>query len=183
MYFYRTYTATVSGSITRRARCIRCSSVFEYVITREASGGGHSAYFLNNAGAETSAETRARNNLNRALNEAVEPVHCSACGIYQPEMVQILRERLGKQYEPNKYAAERIAVPVEQAWLAACAANTVASYADFMEVWPTHSWYAEKQIKELRYPPRLQKLLSGLGWILWALLFLVFVGFAITNFR
>jgi len=183
MYFYRTYTATVSGSTKRCERCVGCSRVFEYVITREAAGGGHSAYFLNNAGAEASAKKRARDNLNRALNEAIEPVHCPACGIYQPDMVRVLQERRGKRYEPNKYASERIAVPARQAWLAACAANTVKSYTKFMEVWPTYSWYAEKQIRELRYPPRLRKLVSGVGWMLWGALILIIVGFATGLFK
>jgi len=87
-YFYRTYTATVSGSITRRERCAGCSSVFGYEIRRIAAGGGHSAFWLNNAGAEVSAESRARANLKRALDEAIEPVHRPMCGIFQPNMVR-----------------------------------------------------------------------------------------------
>jgi hypothetical protein len=109
LYFYRTYTATVSGSQKRRERCAGCSCVFEYVITREVQGGGHSAFHLNNTGAAESAKTRARANLNRALDEAIEPVHCPTCGIYQPAMVRVLRERHGKQFDPNRYASARIA--------------------------------------------------------------------------
>jgi hypothetical protein len=117
---------------------------------------------------------RAHENLNRALNEAIEPVHCPACGIYQPDMVQVLREQHGRRREPNKYASERIAVPVADAWHDACAANTVESYAKFMDVWPTFSWYAERRIREARYPPYLRKLGSGLFWILWgAVLFII----------
>ena len=41
---------------------------------------GHSAFFLNNAGATATAKKRARDSLNRALNEAIEPVYCTACG-------------------------------------------------------------------------------------------------------
>jgi hypothetical protein len=167
VYFWRSYTATVSGSRTRRERCVGCSCVFEYVITREVAGGGHSAFFLNNAGAAASAEMRARANLDRVLNEAIEPVHCPACGIFQPDMVRVLREQHGKRYEPNRYASERIAVPVASAWRAACAANTVEFYTRFMEVWPTYGWYAERQIKEIRYPPHLWKLVSGLFWTVW----------------
>ena len=150
MYFYRTYTTTVSGSRTRRDKCVGCSCVFEYVIQREAAGGGHSGFFLNNAGAAANAKMRAQANLERALNEAIEPVHCPACGIFQPDMVQVLRERRGKQHEPNKYASERIAVPAWDAWQAALAANTVESYARFIEVWPTFRRYAEGQIRQIR---------------------------------
>jgi len=131
---------------------------------------------LNNAGAEVSAESRARANLIRALDEAIEPVHCPACGIFQPDMVRVLREQRGTRYEPNKYASERIAAPVADAWRAACAANTVESYTKFMEVWPTFSWHAEKQIKELKYPPLLRKLVSGVVWIVWGALVLFVIG-------
>jgi hypothetical protein len=172
-YFWRTYTATVSGSITRRERCVGCSCVFCYEITRQVVGGGHSAFLLDNSRAAASAEMRARANLDRALNEAIEPVHCPACGIFQPDMVQVLRERRGKRYEPNKYASERVAVPAADAWRAACAVNTVERYTEFREVWPTLSWYAEKQIKDLRYPPHLRDLTM---WAAWGAAALIFVG-------
>src|SRR6266851_5098381 len=63
LYFYRTYTANASGSRIRRERCTGCSRIFEYRVTREVQGGGHSAFFLNNAGAAASAKMRARANL------------------------------------------------------------------------------------------------------------------------
>jgi hypothetical protein len=183
LYFYRTYTATASGSRTKRERCAGCSCVFEYVIRREVQGGGHSAFYSNNAGAEAIAKIRARANLSRALDEAIELVHCPACGIYQPDMVQVLRERHGKRYEPNKHASERIAVPVASAWRAACATNTVASYTKFIEVWPTFHWQAKKQIKELRYPPYMQKLVAALGWVLWGSIALCIIGVVISTMK
>lgn len=165
-YFYRTYTATVSGSTTRRERCAGCSRVFEYVIKRTAAGGGHSAFWLNNAGAAVSADTRARSNLQRMLNEAVEPVPCPTCGIFQPNMVAALRQQLGKQCEPNKYASERIAIPAASAWRDACSANTVQAYRKFIEVWPTYSWHAEQRIREIKHPI-LRKVTSSIFWIVW----------------
>src|SRR5258705_2251354 len=93
LYFYRTYTATVFGSAVRHERCAGCSTVYEYEIKREASGGGHSPFWSNNIGAEVSAERRARANLVRALQEAIEPVHCPNCGMFQPNLVQLLRRR------------------------------------------------------------------------------------------
>jgi hypothetical protein len=175
-YLYRTYTATVSGSQKRREQCAGCSWIFEYTITREAAGGGHSGFMLNNAGAAESAKVRARANLNRELDEAIEPVHCPACGIYQPAMVRVLRERHGKRFEPNKYASERITAPPVTAWRAACAANTVVAYNKFIEVWPTFDWLAKKQIKQLRYPPYMRKLVSNFLWIAWGVLVLFVVG-------
>ncbi len=170
LYLYRTYTSTVSGSTERRERCVGCSHVFEYKITRVAQGGGHSGFYLNNAGAAENAKTRARANLVRALDEAIEPVHCPTCGIYQPDMVQALRERHGKRFDPNKYAAERIKFPAASLWRSACGINTKEAYSRFIEVWPTLDWHAKKQIKELRYPPHVWKLVSRIGWVLWGAL-------------
>jgi hypothetical protein len=159
----------------RREKCVSCSHVFEYVITREVEGGGHSAFFLNDAGAKETARMRASANLNRALNEAVEPVHCPTCGVYQPVMVRVLREQNGKLCEPNKYASERVVVPLAGAWRAACAANSKDSYTKFMEVWPTHSWWAKNKIREIKYPPYLQYILAHYYWILWAVIIVVLV--------
>jgi hypothetical protein len=181
LYLYRTYTATVSGSTERRERCVGCSHVFEYAITRETRGGGHSGFYLNNKGAAASAETRARANLVRALDEAIEPVHCPTCGIYQPKMVQVLRERHGKQFDPNKYAAERVAIPPGAAWFTARVANTKTAYTKFMEVWPTLDWHAKQQIKELRYPPYVRKLVSNIGWMLWGALALCVIGIVLAG--
>ena len=50
----------------------------------------------------------------------------------------------------------------------ACKINTKEAYNRFMEVWPTFDWQAKKQIKELRYPPHVRKLVSNIGWMLWA---------------
>ena len=79
---------------------------------------------------------RARADLARELNEAIEPTHCPVCGIFQPDMVRLLRKQYGKQYDPNKYASERIAVPIMDALRAANAENTVESFTKFMETWP-----------------------------------------------
>jgi hypothetical protein len=152
----------------RRESCVGCSSIFEYEIKGAASGGGHSSFLLNNAGAEVSAESRARANLIRALDEAIEPVHCPKCGIFQPKMVQVLRER-------HLFASERIAVPTASAWRTASSANTRESYNKFKQVWPTFSRYADERAKELRYPPYLRKLMSSFYWIAWALVAVSFV--------
>jgi hypothetical protein len=133
VYFWRSHTATVSGSTRRRERCASCSCLFEYEITRTATGGGHSPFLLTDYTARAAAQQRAHINLSRALNEAIEPVHCPVCGIFQPNMVRVLRERHGDRYEPNKYASERIAAPMANAFRAACVANTIESYTKFRE--------------------------------------------------
>src|SRR5437764_12950459 len=117
--------------------------------------------------AQPQAPECARDNLNRVLNEAIEPVPCPTCGSFQPTVVKALRQQLGRRgrdYDPNKYASERIAIPASRAWRAACEANTVASYTRFMDVWPIYKWHAEQQIRELKYPPYLRKGMSALFW-------------------
>src|SRR6266566_4721510 len=115
LYFWRQYEASVSGSTKKRVPCVGCSYVFDYEITREAFGRGDSPFNLSNTEAAANARKRARDNLSRALNEAIEPIHCVSCGIFQPDMVRILRERYGKRLDPNKYASERIiTIPITE---------------------------------------------------------------------
>lgn len=180
-YFYRTYTSTVAGSRQKRETCVGCSCSFEYKITRVAQGGGHSGFFLNNRGAAESAKKRAQANLVRVLEEAVEPVSCPTCGIYQPDMVQALRERHGKRFDPNKYAAERIKFPAADLWRAACKINTKDAYSRFAEVWPTLDSHAKEKISELRYPPHMRKLVGHVGWVLWGALALCCFGFVLAG--
>jgi hypothetical protein len=82
VFFGRGYLTTLAGSITKQERCVRCSTVFSYPINREVRGTSYSFYNLDNRGASERANQRARINLNRALNEAVEPVPCPVCGIF-----------------------------------------------------------------------------------------------------
>jgi hypothetical protein len=166
-YFWRSYTSTISGSIEKRVRCVGCSRVFSYIIKRTAAGGGHSPLFLANAGAAEKARQRARTNLDRALSEGVDPVHCPGCGIYQPEMVQVLRKEFGKDYEPNIWAKMRLAMSPIDTWAGACEANTIRSYTNFMLIWPMYSAHAKKKINELKYPPHLRKLFRVIAWAAW----------------
>lgn len=181
LYLYRTYTSTVAGSRQKRETCVGCSCSFEYKITRVAQGGGHSGFYLNNRGAAASAKTRAQANLVRALDEAIEPVSCPTCGIYQPDMVKVLRERHGKQFDPNKYSAERIKFPATSLWRAACDMNTKEGYSKFIEVWPTLDSHAKKKISELRYPPHMRKLVGRVGWMLWGALAFCAIGFVLAG--
>lgn len=143
-------------------------------LERAASGRGYSHYYLNNAGAAEKARQRARANLDLALSEGVDPVHCPACGIYQPEMVQVLRKTLGKKFDPNNFAKMRLAISPQEAWRVMCEVNTIRSCTNFMMTWPTHSADAKK-MNELKYPPYQRKLGAGLAWAAWGgLILLVF---------
>jgi hypothetical protein len=188
LYFWRQYEASVSGSTKKRVRCIGCSHVFEYEITREGWGRGDSPYSLSNAAAATNAKMRAGTDLARALNETIEPWHCPACGIFQPDMVRLLRKQYGKQFNPNKYASERIGSPGAfagmvksapwEALRAADAENTVEAYTKLMETWP-YVWFsahARQRIYEIKYPPFVRWLRSHFWWIVWGAVVLLSIG-------
>jgi hypothetical protein len=136
---------------------------------------------MNNTGAAASAKRRAQENLDHALRIAIEPVCCPTCGIYQPDMVQVLRQRHRKGFDPNKYAAARIKYPAPGLWRAACEINTKEAYTNFMAVWPSLDAQAKKQIKELRYPPHVRKLVSSIGWMLWGALALCAIGAVLAS--
>jgi hypothetical protein len=67
-------------------------------------------------------------------------------------MKQALRERHGKRFDPNKYAAERIKFPAASLWRAACEINTKEAYNRFIEVWPMLDLQVNEKISELRFP-------------------------------
>lgn len=165
---WREHTTTVDETIVRHERCVECGCHFSYRQNVEATGQGTSFYGIGNRHAAATADSRARHNLNVAINNAVKPVPCPDCGYYQPRMVEALREQHGHRCEPNKYAAARVAVPIEDAWRAACAENTKAAYMRFKEVWPHLTWLADKKIREVRFPPLVHRLASAAGWILWS---------------
>jgi hypothetical protein len=175
-YFWRSHYASVSGSTTRRERCVNCSCIFEYDVKCHAQGGGHAPFLLGNGAASVTASQRAYANLSRALKETISPVHCPRCGIFQPNMVRALREQHGVRHDPNRFASERLAVPAATAWQTACAANTVEAYNEFINVWPTLREYAERQIRELKYPPHLQKRLENLSWLAYAAVISLVIG-------
>ncbi len=166
--FWREHTTTVDETIVRHERCVECGCGFSYRQNVQAIGQGASFYGVANGRA--AAEARARHNLNVAINNSIKPVPCPNCGYYQPRMVEALRNQHGRRCEPNKYAAERIAVPVEEAWHAACTENTKAAYVQFKEVWPHLTWLADKRIRENRFSPRVRRLASAAMWIVWSAL-------------
>jgi hypothetical protein len=167
-YFYRTYTTTVSGSARKRVRCEGCSMEYGYEMRRIAQGGGHSAFGLTNSGAAAAANERARTNLAHALDRDIEAVFCPKCGLYQSDMVALLRKRLGPKIDPNAFASVRATIPVEIGWREARAADELALYQRFVEIWPGHSSYAEQRIRELKYPT-LRRTFRVLFWSAWGL--------------
>lgn len=136
--------------------------------------------------AAAKARERANASLSRELRDSIEPVDCPTCGIYQPDMVDELRRRYGKTYDPNAYASERVRASALGAWRMALADDTIAAHKHFREVWPTATLLvamAEHRIKELNRPPLLRaifKLLPKLFWVLWGTIILLFAAIIVN---
>ena len=175
-YFYRTYTSTVHGSIRKSVVCTCCSNRFYYDVERRGIGGGHSPFFLNDTGAKVGADTRAREDLQKALRDAIEPVSCPVCGVFQEDMVSLLKSRLGGTADPNAFARERTLVPADVVWNAARKANTIEAYERFRIIWPNYAALADERINNIKFSG-LRKLRSALFWLAWIsiILFAVFV--------
>jgi hypothetical protein len=87
------YTTTVSGTIRKHVQCRACGTSYDYQMKRKGKGAALSPYFLDNEGAATYSEEKARKSLDEKLTHEVEAVPCPRCGFYQPDMVALLRKR------------------------------------------------------------------------------------------
>ncbi len=186
-YVWESHIATVTGSTKRHVRCFNCDTPFEYQVTRTARGGGHSPLHLNPHGAAQDAKRRAYINLDRALRDTVEPVYCPTCGVFQPEMVQQLRNRFGNTFDPNKYATERIEIPFRSAWHKVVTEDSTEAYTHFIEVWPTATqsvYAARERIKYLTRSPLvafLNKIFPLFAKITWLLIVILFLSLMYTT--
>jgi hypothetical protein len=91
-----TYTARVRGRAVKTVTCEKCSDAYVYVVERTAQGSGMSPLFLDNDGARNRASVSAKHALSNALDRAVDPAACPACGWYQETMVREARRRRGR---------------------------------------------------------------------------------------
>lgn len=80
-------TATVKGRTYKVCCCETCRLEFVYTVERTGVGSGSSLLFLDNAGARNRAGARANQNLEKALQQAVDAVACPQCGWFQAEMI------------------------------------------------------------------------------------------------
>jgi hypothetical protein len=87
------YTASRVGTILKFVRCEKCSTEFEYMMIREATGHGTTLYNFDEEGAADRANRRADANLRSALSKEIEPVECPKCGCFQTDMVAEARRR------------------------------------------------------------------------------------------
>jgi hypothetical protein len=87
------YTTTVKGEATRLVACEDCSCKFLYTMTREGIGSSDSHLWLRNKKARDEAANDANWDLLQKLSEEIEPAACPRCGVYQSEMVPVMRKR------------------------------------------------------------------------------------------
>jgi hypothetical protein len=153
----------VAGSIQKTVDCSGCGLQFVYRLERSARGTGSSHYFADNKVGRDRAVASARANLESELRRGVDPVPCPHCGIYQPEMDRLLRKRHGRKYDPNAYAAQRVQVPQERAWMTALISDTVEAYSAFLRVWPTSKQRPSAQKRMYELEGRTLKL----AWLAW----------------
>ena len=187
-YTWTSHSATVTDYTTRDVCCFNCRTSFEYQVTRTARGGGYSPFHMSQKRAAGDARRRAFINVNLALRDAIEPVYCQSCGVFQPDMVQELRTKLGLSIDP-RYARERLVIPFRIAWQIAITEDTPEAYRHFIEVWPsaTGSVYAAKErIKLLTRPPLvafIYKLAPLFAKTVWVLILLIFAYFILITVR
>jgi hypothetical protein len=93
IFFARRYTTTVRGTILKIVPCENCSTEYVYVMEREATGAGTSAYMLNNQGAADQSKLAAADTLSAVLANDFDPVPCPACGHYQRYMFPKLSDK------------------------------------------------------------------------------------------
>ena len=141
------FKATVSGTTRKRVTCFSCQASYEFDITRQVNGEGVSALFLDNKGAKKRAVRNARENLDEVLKRSQDPVPCPVCGMYQPSMVEILRRKRGRRYDPNLYARQRAGTTDRAAWKKALSENTLEAYQAFIQIWPHSPLTIEAQVK------------------------------------
>jgi len=84
-------------------------------------------------------------------------------------MVSLLRKQLGPECDPNKWASIRTTIPVKLAWREVQAADTLAMYSRFVEMWPTQHALVADRIWELQHPflVKMKRALALGFWLLW----------------
>jgi hypothetical protein len=88
IFFWKTYTATVTGSTNKHVVCETCDRGFDYVVTEQGKGHSDSWFCLDNQGAERRASNRAVQDCERRLTRAMYILPCPNCGWYQRVMVK-----------------------------------------------------------------------------------------------
>jgi|GEM_PF-5401537 len=88
MYFGKSYTSEMQGTIWLPVSCENCKHNFAYEMIIKSWGIGRSPYFLNDSGAKNSAERNALSDYSKKANNAYALVPCPKCGQIHSSMVE-----------------------------------------------------------------------------------------------
>jgi hypothetical protein len=80
------YNARIKGDIAKRVVCEVCAAPYEYTFKASVLGRGSSFLFLDNAGAASRAEERARSKLQNLVMNGSAPAPCPKCLHVQKHM-------------------------------------------------------------------------------------------------
>jgi len=78
----------MKGTTWRPVSCEKCMHEFTYEMQITATGQGSSPYFLNNSGAQASAQERAKASFDDKIKNSFATVPCPICGHIQSSMVE-----------------------------------------------------------------------------------------------
>lgn len=117
IYFGKTFTAKVSGSVWKEVKCEACQCEYVYRLTRTGRGSGSAPYYIGEASASDRAQRGAVKDLQKKLERGCDAVACPECGVYQTNMVRMLRRRRWGWLHVCGWVAVALAVLV--AWIAA----------------------------------------------------------------
>jgi hypothetical protein len=160
-FFYagRTFTAKVSGSKVRYVQCVGCKNHYAYTLSGWAEGSGHAPYYLGQESAKERAASAARATLEQYLANRVEPIYCGRCGLYQPDMIQELRQRAANTVtDCNKFASLRVTIPRDILYRAVTSAHSIEGFENFLSVWPL-----DRDAQKIRELLRKMKWRAGPG--------------------
>jgi len=116
------YTVEVRGSIWKPVTCEFCSTQFAYQLSAKAKGQAKSILWLNKEQVKMSAESNARQALQRKLREVkritTKAISCPNCGRYQKDMAQILKTKAANSsFLPPFYGFLTFGAALSLAWL------------------------------------------------------------------
>jgi hypothetical protein len=129
----REYTCTMAGAALKLVCCEACAVGYVYRMNRSVQQMETSSFFLNNAGAEAGAASKAEAQLRDELERSVDAVPCPACGWYQQNM---LRKARTEHRQGMLYAGIYLTVGVIALALIGVVINTFAGLANN----PLMSW-------------------------------------------
>jgi hypothetical protein len=91
LYVSKVFTVTLAGRVLKHVRCEKCSTEFDYELSRSAAGQGSAPYMIGQDSAQQSAAAAAQRNLQVRLEHEVELVPCPKCRWVNDAAIRIFR--------------------------------------------------------------------------------------------